>query len=229
MLQDSQKSSTDIFSSIYANNIWGGDSGDFFSGIGSDDNFAVPYCELITDFVAHQKLENIKIVDLGCGDFRVGQQLLRNLEKAQIEYHYTGIDVVPKLIERNSLKYSAKNVKFLCLNMTTEDLPTGDICLIRQVLQHLSNQDIKKVLEKTAQYNSVFITESHPDNEENCVPNIDMLTGAEIRLESNSGVFLDQAPFNLKQVELVLTIPNEEKVSLYGKKSKICTFKVQNK
>jgi 2-polyprenyl-3-methyl-5-hydroxy-6-metoxy-1,4-benzoquinol methylase len=229
MLQDSQKSATDIFSSIYANNIWGGNSGDFFSGIGSDDNFAVPYCELITDFVAHQKLEKIKIIDLGCGDFRVGQQLLKNLEKAKIEYQYTGIDIVPKLIEHHNSKYSASNVKFLCLNMTTEDLPTGDICLIRQVLQHLSNQDIKKVLDKTTQYNSVFITESHPNNAEDCVPNIDMLTGAEIRLEQNSGVFLDQAPFDLNQVELVLTIPNEEKVSLYGKKSKICTFKVQSK
>lgn len=228
MQQNHQTSTADIFSGIYANNIWGGNLGDFYSGKGSDNNFSRSYCEFITEFAVKNSLENLKIVDLGCGDFRVGQQLLQNLVNSQIQYQYTGVDIVPKLIEYHSIRYANKDIKFVCINIIEEDLPQGDICLIRQVLQHLSNQDIKKILAKLSQYKYVFITESHPADELNCIPNLDIPTGAEIRLLHNSGVFLDKNPFNLSGVELVLNIPYKEDICLYGKQSKLCTFKIEN-
>jgi hypothetical protein len=228
MKQQNQTSTTEIFASIYDNNVWGGASGEFYSGKGSDIDFSRAYCDLISDFVLESRLENIKIIDLGCGDFRVGQQLLQNLDTHQTAYQYIGIDIVPKLVKNHKMKYANQQVDFLCLNVIEEDLPAGDICLIRQVLQHLSNEDIKIILTKLSQYKYVFITESHPANELTYVPNLDIETGAEIRLLHDSGVFLDQPPFNLKGVETVLTIPYEEKVCLYGKQSKLCTFKIEN-
>lgn len=223
-----QNNTIDIFSEIYANNLWGGNPGEFYSGKGSNIEFSQQYCDFIKDFTAKLPLDNITIVDLGCGDFRVGHNLLKKLKEAQINYQYIGIDIVPELVERNNIKYANSDVKFLCLNMIEQDLPQGNICLIRQVLQHLSNQDIKKILNKIPQYDYVFVTESLPDSEVDCLPNIDIPTGSEIRLQYDSGVFLDKHPFNLVNTELVLTIPYIEEELLYGRKSKLCTFKIEN-
>jgi hypothetical protein len=228
MEQYQQTSTTDIFSAIYVNNTWGGNLGEFYSGKGSDNTFSQDYCQFLTDFAVKKSLANLKIVDLGCGDFRVGQQLLQNLANSQIQYQYTGVDIVPDLIKSHNEKYTKRDIKFVCINIIQENLPQGDICLIRQVLQHLSNQDIKKILEKLSQYKYVFITESHPVDELNCIANLDISTGADIRLLYNSGVFLDKDPFNLTGVELVLITPYEKDICLYGKPSQLCTFKIEN-
>ncbi|WP_427156867.1 class I SAM-dependent methyltransferase [Aliinostoc sp. HNIBRCY26] len=228
MVQDSQTSTSDVFANIYVNNVWGGNAGEFFSGKGSNEIFAIPYSQLIANFIVEKQLNPIKIVDLGCGDFRVGQQLLQALENVQIKYQYTGIDIVPQLIETHRQKFANAQVEFLCIDAIESDLPPGDICLIRQVLQHLSNEHINNILAKISQYNYVFVTESYPENLEDTVPNIDISTGAEIRLEKNSAVFLDQPPFNVHNVELLLTLPYPEENPLYGKHSQLCTFKIEN-
>ncbi|WP_341525298.1 class I SAM-dependent methyltransferase [Nostoc sp. UHCC 0302] len=228
MQQSHQISTSDIFSAVYANNVWGGSLGEFYSGKGSDNTLSRAYCEFIADFVAKNSVEDIKIVDLGCGDFRVGQQLLQKLAASEIKYQYTGVDIVPELIENHQRKYANKDINFVSLNLIEEDLPQGNICLIRQVLQHLSNQDVKRILDKVSQYKYVFITESHPVNKLNCIPNLDITTGADIRLLYNSGVFLDKEPFNLTGVELVLTTPYHEDACLYDKQSQLCTFKIEN-
>jgi SAM-dependent methyltransferase len=227
MQQDHPTSTSDIFSKIYANNTWGGNPGQFYSGKGSNIDFSQQYCEFIKNFIVKIAGDSITIVDLGCGDFRVGQILLQNLEALKIQYQYIGVDIVPNLVEHNNIKYGNANVKFMCIDMIEQDLPKGDICLIRQVLQHLSNQDIKKILAKISQYNYTFITESLPDSELDCVPNVDIPTGADIRLKHSSGVFLDKPPFNIDNIELVLTIPYVEKNLLYGKTTKLCTFKIE--
>ncbi|MCC5609136.1 class I SAM-dependent methyltransferase [Nostoc sp. CHAB 5834] len=227
MSQEQQTSTCKTFSEIYANNTWGGNPGEFYSGKGSNIDFCQQYCELIKNFALKIAAANITIVDLGCGDFRVGQTLLQTLEASQIKYQYIGVDIVPELVERNNIDYANTNIKFVCLDMIEQDLPKGDISLIRQVLQHLSNQDIKKILDKILQYDYTFITEYLPDTELDYVPNIDIPTGADIRLKHDSGVFLDKHPFNINNVELVLNIPYIEETLLYGRKTKLCTFKIE--
>ncbi|MEA5628415.1 class I SAM-dependent methyltransferase [Nostoc sp. UHCC 0251] len=227
MSQEQQISTRKIFSEIYTNNTWGGNSGEFYSGKGSNIDFSQQYCELIKNFALKIATANITIVDLGCGDFRVGQNLLQTLEVCQIKYQYIGVDIVPELVERNNIDYANTNIKFVCLDMIEQDLPKGDICLIRQVLQHLSNQDIKKILEKIPQYDYTFITEALPDTELDYVPNVDIPTGADIRLKHDSGVILDKHPFNVDNIELVLKIPYIEENLLYGRKTKLCTFKIE--
>ncbi|MFN5513605.1 MAG: methyltransferase domain-containing protein [Cyanobacteriota bacterium] len=77
---------------------------------------------------------------MGCGDFQVGQQLLPLCSS------YIGIDIVKVLIENNNNKFKDTKASFLCLNIIEDDLPTGDVCFVRQVLQHLSNAEITKIL-----------------------------------------------------------------------------------
>jgi hypothetical protein len=63
------------------------------------------------------------------------------------DVEFTGIDVVPELIEYNQQRFGARNVRFLCIDAATANaLPVADLITIRQVLQHLSNQQITHIL-----------------------------------------------------------------------------------
>jgi hypothetical protein len=95
---------------------------------------------------------------------------------------------------------------FVCLDIIEQQLPDGDVCLVRQVLQHLSNAEIKAILDKLNKYKYVFVTEHYPLGND-CLPNIDKPHGADIRLYDNSAVFLDKEPFNISHIELVLNVP----------------------
>ena len=143
-----------------------------------------------------------RVVDLGCGDFRVGQNILAP------GIRYIGVDVVPELISYNTQTYGSEAVRFECRDIATEDLPPGDICLIRQVFQHLSNEEIAAVLAKLTAYKTCLITEHYPRNPTSCIPNLNKPHGGDVRFSDNSAVFLDQPPFNVRHAELVLTIPH---------------------
>ena len=188
-----------LFNYIYKNNIWGGVKGAIYSGPGSDDNVTTEYINCIKDFI---KVKQIKtIVDVGCGDFRVGKKLISD------DISYYGVDVSNYVIEKNKLAFEKSNLKFICLNATKDILPDGDLCLIRQVLQHLSNNQILNILENVSKYKYIIITEHIPVGI-NLEPNKDIENGWDTRLSINSGVFLEQNPFNMKTETLLEINPN---------------------
>ena len=129
-------------------------------------------------------------VDLGCGDFNVGRQI-RNATA-----QYIACDIVPDVIDYNRLLYSAENVDFQVLDMISEALPVGDVVFIRQVLQHLRNDQISRILTKLHQYRWAIITEHIPFKDP-FMANRDYITGGELRMKINSGVEPTKAPFNL--------------------------------
>jgi|LauGreDrversion4_2_1035121.scaffolds.fasta_scaffold43077_4 SAM-dependent methyltransferase len=190
-----------IFTYVYEDNVWGGSKGEFYSGPGSDEKVTVPYIDLINKFIKDNSIKSV--VDLGCGDFRVG----RLIEKSEIDY--TGVDIVQNLIDRNNKIYGEENVEFLCINAVEDELPVAELCLIRQVLQHLSNENIKIILEKCKQYKYVIVSE-HIPADSNIVPNLDMNSNWDIRLVQNSGVYVDKLPFNFNATVLLEVDPSHE-------------------
>ena len=77
--------------------------------------------------------------------------------------------------------------------------------IIRQVLQHLDNKSITKILDKIKSYKYVIITEHIPKNI--FIPNIDKSIGLTTRLEFNSGINIEIEPFNfnfLTKKEIIL-------------------------
>lgn len=184
----------DAFSSIYHGRRWGsgGQQQDFYSGSGSHEPSLVDqYVEAVTDFL-RELPGRPDAVDLGCGDFNVGQRIRPFCGR------YTGADVVPTLIEHNQARYGHLGVTFRCLDIAEDPLPPGEVVLIRQVLQHLSNAHIAKVVPKLAQYRYAVVTEHVPLGR--FTPNRDMRTGAGIRLLASpkSGVVLTERPFRLR-------------------------------
>tara|TARA_B100000029_G_scaffold512301_1_gene608563 strand:+ start:4471 stop:5223 length:753 start_codon:yes stop_codon:yes gene_type:complete len=185
-----------IFREIYLQKLWSPDSVKsnykFYSGIGS----YLP--ELVDNYISEVKnfllsfSEKPNVVDLGCGDFTIGSKL-RNFCNS-----YTAIDIFDELINYNKKKYHDLNVNFKVLDITSDELPPGDICFIRQVLQHLSNQSILNFVKAIEnKYKYLIITEHYPSSM-NFVANLDKPTGPDIRLYDKSAVVLTKAPFNLK-------------------------------
>jgi hypothetical protein len=182
----------ETFSNIYSNGAWGKPStAEFYSGPGSHDETVVgPYVEAIRSFVGALP-GRLDAVDLGCGDFNVGRQI------RSVFGSYTACDVVAELIAEDRRRFADLEVDFRVVDIASDPLPPGDVVLIRQVLQHLSNADIGAVLAKIGAYKYAIITEHLPAGRP-FRPNIDKPSGADIRLWLPSGVVVTEPPFSLQ-------------------------------
>lgn len=103
--------------------------------------------------------------------------------------------------------FGADNLEFHALDIAKEELPSGDCAILRQMLQHLSNAEIKRVVKKLYDFKYVMLTEHLPTG--HFEPNKDIISGQGIRLKKKSGVKLSEAPFNFKckEEKHLLTVP----------------------
>jgi SAM-dependent methyltransferase len=195
------KTIEEVFTDIYRRNIWGGAKGEFRSGSGSTNERVVSsYISLISEKAVSEGFWGLTFVDLGCGDFRVGRRLLPYCSR------YIGVDIVEPLIVRNQQEFGGATTHFMHLNVVDDSLPDGEVCFVRQVLQHLSNEQICAVLSKLDRYDWVFITEHYPTDNPAIEPNRDKVHGGDIRLYENSGVYLAQPPFNLPEQRMSMAL-----------------------
>ncbi len=200
--RNARRSTELVFTKVYEMNKWGGKRGEINSGSGSDEAVTRSYIELLSKWSTSFGSERLVLVDLGCGDFRVGRELRSSFR------HYIGVDIVKPVIERNNKLYSNDSTVFFQLNIIEDELPDGDVCTIRQVLQHLSNDQIIKVISKVKKYRYVFITEHYPVDCEMIKPNINKIQGGNTRISYKSGVYLNEPPFNISvgSIEKILEV-----------------------
>ncbi len=191
----------DAMAQIYEKNLWGGTESGFYSGLGSHDpETVISYIALVSDFL--QTFESPPIVcDLGCGDFNIGKELLKYSGK------YIAVDIVPELIVYNKKEFRADHLEFHALDIAKDVLPSGDCAILRQVLQHLSNAEIQRVVEKLYDFKYVILTEHLPQGD--FEPNKDIISGQGIRLKKQSGVQLSAPPFyfKVKEEKQLLSVP----------------------
>jgi len=183
-----QLDSQSLFSEIYRKGYWGSSSlHAFYSGSGSHDKTqTAPYINALNNLITSLSPSPV-IIDLGCGDFNIGQQLFSQSQ------HYYAIDIVPELIAYNQQRFKADNLTFRCMDATSQQLPVGDILLIRQVLQHLGNNEIKAILSQASRYPHIIVTEHIPEG--TFTPNKDKPAGPDSRLRMKSGVDITAEPF----------------------------------
>ena len=175
---------------VYKMNLWGSSSAEFYSGVGSHHPELVnPYIDVLISFLTSFKTP-LTVCDLGCGDFNVGKELVKYTKK------YIAVDIVPDLISYNKSTFKAENLEFQCINIAEDELPSGDCVLLRQVLQHLSNNEVQRIVNKLSIYKYVVLTEHIPEGD--FEPNKDIISGQGIRLKKQSGLNLLALPFNFK-------------------------------
>jgi SAM-dependent methyltransferase len=217
-IKNRSRSAQEVFDEIYKHNKWGGESGSNFSGTGSVGSAVPEYVALVNEFI---KANSIKtVLDIGCGDFRVG----RNIDCE----NYIGLDVAPTVIEANMQNFGSPSNEFICLDASgPSSLPAADLCLVRQVFQHLSNAQISTILSKVLSYRFVIVTEHQPSDQDFVAANLDKIHGPYTRLFSGSGVYLDRPPFSLRLTALLETHSMSDARDIHSR-GKIRTFLVQN-
>lgn len=137
----------DIFTKTYEQQWWGLGQG---SGIGSSATATKLYRKLLEDVLQKQQVKSV--LDLGCGDWRFSQLVHWG------DVSYTGIDVVPHVVQKLRNKFNKPNWQFIEADITTCELPPADLVLIKDVMQHWPNDTIKTFLPKLKAYKTVLIT-----------------------------------------------------------------------
>lgn len=195
--RNATRSVQEVFSEIYSAGRWGG-GGAFNSGSGSQGAAATIYGAYVRELLRQTGARTA--VDIGCGNFAVAAQFVDDLDA------YYGLDVVSDLIARNTATFGREGVIFSVLDASSGVLPPADVCLVRQVLQHLSNDQIMGILERCQQFSLVVVTEHWPAPEAAADPNVDKPHGPDTRLDSGSWVDISSPPFNCVDVEEVLNV-----------------------
>jgi hypothetical protein len=124
-----------IFTDIYRREYWGSNAHPLYrgsSGSGSSIDFNRPYIDWLRSFLIEHKIRTV--VDVGCGDFRCGPAIYNGLD-----IDYVGYDVYADLIAANQRDFAYHFEKRDCF--VDRDL-TGDLCILKDVLQHWSTAEI---------------------------------------------------------------------------------------
>lgn len=171
-------SSTNIFNNIYEKKIWDSNG---LSGPGSTIEFNKDYITFLKKFISERKYTSI--IDLGCGDFRTGKSIYDELN-----VKYFGYDCYEKIIDMHTSNADFDKTKynFYCLDFIEEPnkIISGDLCIIKDVLQHHTLEMINEFLEyliASKKYKCILICNCKDERD-----NIQIKTGDFRGLSANS-------------------------------------------
>jgi methyltransferase family protein len=125
------------FAEIFRTNAWG--SAESVSGPGSTVARGLDFQEELISVLGAWNVRSL--VDAPCGDFNWMRHVLARRDLA-----YTGVDIVAELIAANSNVYATATRRFICADMTCDDLPKADMILCRDGLVHLSFADARAAI-----------------------------------------------------------------------------------
>lgn len=125
----------DIFTNIYRTNFWR--DRESVSGPGSNLKATEVLRDDLPGFLARHDFSSL--LDIPCGDY-VWQAHMK--WPAQLEI--IAADIVPEIVENLDEMYADGDWRVL--DATTDKLPKVDVILVRDLLVHFSDADIKKAL-----------------------------------------------------------------------------------
>jgi hypothetical protein len=124
------------FVEIESKKLWGDEH---LSGWGSTTEVTKITREIIIEVINRYDINSM--TDVACGDFRWMPLALKEIKK---DFKYTGCDIVPALIEKNSKEYPQYN--FFVKDFVIDKIPECDLIFCRDALQHITVADIKDAL-----------------------------------------------------------------------------------
>jgi SAM-dependent methyltransferase len=195
------RSNVQIFDEIYRLGAWGrGDNSPIYSGPGTYDASVSNYIQFVRSFIEAHNITSI--LEIGCGDFAIGRHY------AGLVQSYVGVDISSIVVRTNTERFASEKIQFVQADASKCPMPPTDLCIIRQVLQHLDNRTIVKLLRNTTRHKYVLVTEHLPSHHKLRRANLNKCTGPDTRLHFDSGVYVELAPFGYV-AETVLALPVE--------------------
>lgn len=126
-----------VFTRIYETNEW--KSEESRSGLGSTLVATQTLRSQLPELI--KQLHATTMLDAPCGDFNWMRSCDLPLE------HYIGADIVAPLIDELNRKYASPTRSFIKLDVTTQQLPEADVFFCRDLLLHLSQEQVRAVLD----------------------------------------------------------------------------------
>jgi hypothetical protein len=130
------KTRREKFTEVYQNNLWTGTES--VSGTGSDAQQTAVLRSVLPQLM--QELNATSLIDAPCGDLH----WMKDVPWESLNIAYTGIDIVPALVESLRAKFPAR--RFACIDLVTDILPRADLIFCRDCLVHLPVEEVKTVL-----------------------------------------------------------------------------------
>lgn len=143
------------FREVFTQNLWR--DGVSRSGWGSNPSSeaVVQDRTFIVETVQHELSQStLTIVDAPCGDMAWMPETLKLISQTYEHVFYTGMDIVPEIISSNRDKMkllkqragSKVSYNFRLLDISSQRLPSADVVLCRDLVNHLPMESVRKVL-----------------------------------------------------------------------------------
>src|SRR5687767_3742049 len=144
---------TGAFNRIYAEGTWGRDvAGGGTSGTGSTLAITQEYRAYVEGFIRMHGVTSV--VDAGSGDWRFSRAIDWG------EASYLGVDIASDVVAAVRSKHENGKIRFQVGDITDE-LPAADLLISKDVLQHLSNDLVRKFIRnnlRPGKYKWVILT-----------------------------------------------------------------------
>lgn len=189
-----------VFTRIYEHNEWG--SAESRSGPGSTSSRGNDIAASLVD--VFDTFSIAVLLDAPCGDFNWMRHLTGRLES------YVGVDIVRDLIARNNEQYADHKHRFLCRDITCDDLPPADAVLCRDALVHLSDQDVWAAIANFKRTGAEYLL---------ATTFADVMRNDDIRTGGWRALNLQIAPFNFPEpIAVIRDVPSDPAWNHPGKK-----------
>ena len=97
-----------------------------------------------------KELDIESVLDIGCGTYGWMADVV-----AESEVDYVGVDVAVEAIEWNKREYP--DLAFETIQTVDDDLPEVDLVIVRDVIAHLSNEHVRRLLLNVKKSGAKFI------------------------------------------------------------------------
>lgn len=158
----------DVFNEIYQNNFWKSDES--VSGYGSTMEQTETIRKKLP--VLFKSLNIKSVLDIPCGDLNWFP-----MNDMPDDFYYMGADIVPELVGSARDKMRGRKpilVQFEVMDITKDKLPPVDLILVRDLLGHFSNADVRLALKNIKQSGAKYLLATTFPSHENVT---DITTG----------------------------------------------------
>jgi hypothetical protein len=136
----------DYFTNVYEKKVWGDNRNNEYNGSsGGGSKLEInkdTYIPFLKKFIIDNNIKTV--VDLGCGDFICGKLIYDELD-----VKYTGYDTYKKIVDYNLKQHQLPKYFFNNLDFynNKEDIISGDLCILKDVIQHWKMDEIYNFLD----------------------------------------------------------------------------------